>query len=60
MRRIIKILPNYKDPETEVRKWMEENNMLEIMKSTEYILDLMKKNEEEITDLFTDQIMHIG
>lgn len=30
------------------------------MKANEFILDLIKKDEQEITDLFSDQISQIG
>jgi hypothetical protein len=39
---------------------MREDNMYQVLRSTEFIIELMKKNEEEITNLFTDQIVTIG
>jgi len=39
---------------------MIEDNMSELLGTTEHLLDLMKRSEYTITDLFTYQINEIG
>ena len=44
MRKIIKMLPNMTNPREEVRKWIDQNDILEVLETTEFILDLMKRS----------------
>lgn len=39
---------------------MDENNILELLDTTQFLLDLMKRSETIISDLFTSQINQIG
>lgn len=60
MRKIRDLLPTFDNPKIQIEKWMREDNMYQVLRSTEFIIGLMRKNEEEITNLFTDQIVTIG
>ena len=54
------MLPNDKDPKTTMKKWIDTNNVFEILSSIDFILDIMKKSQDEIASLFTNQINQIG
>jgi hypothetical protein len=60
MRKIRDLLPTFDNPKIQIEKWMREDNMYQVLRSTEFIIELMRKNEEEIINLFTDQIVTIG